>query len=68
MSAHRISVEITWRNEDNTEQRWTGTCGCRMAWTTPTYEATEDEWRKHCHEVTGIAPKPMGGKTGRWTP
>lgn len=68
MSAHGFSVSITWRDEDNTEQTWTGTCGCKMAWSEPTYEAAEDRWREHVHRVKGTAPEPMGAQVGRWMP
>jgi len=68
VSGHGVSFEITWRNADNTEQKWTATCACRMAWSDATYEAAEDQWRRHVHKVTGRAPTPAGNKSGRWTP
>lgn len=66
MSAHGASFEIVWRNADNTQQTWRARCKCREEWTGPTYEFAEDEWRKHVHALTGKAPRPMGGKDGRW--
>ena len=68
MSKHGMSAEIVWRNEDNSLQTWRVRCSCRRAeWTGPTYEYTEDEWRKHVHSLTGKAPSPAGKTEGRWT-
>ena len=47
---------------------WQAKCGRHAVWTGPTYEAVEDEWRKHVHAETGKAPAPCGKKEGRWEP
>lgn len=67
MSRHGLSVEIVWRNADNTQRTWRARCGCSQKWTGPEYEIVEDEWRKHVHTLTGVAPKPCGSKEARWS-
>ena len=47
---------------------WATHCNCGEVWTEGTYEAGEDQWRKHVHAVTGKAPKPMGDRADRWAP
>lgn len=63
-SKHGISVTII-RRDPNV---WRGRCDCGPKWDGPTYEAVEDEWRKHVHARTGKVTKPWGDKEGRWTP
>ena len=69
---HDMTVEILERGPDGMATLWLGSCGSRSTsharWAKPTYEAVEDEWRKHLHEETGTAPDPMGDAEGRWMP
>jgi hypothetical protein len=65
---HGCDFQIIERSPGNRTQTWQAKCSCRAQWTGPTYEAVEDEWRKHYHGIKGEAPKPMGSKSGRWMP
>jgi hypothetical protein len=61
---HRVTVEIVSRDPNV----WLASCGRHAKWTGPTYEAVEDDWRRHVHAETGTAPKPLGAKDNRWMP
>jgi hypothetical protein len=61
---HNMSAQIISRSPNV----WRVKCGRHDEWTGPTYEAVEDEWRRHVHAETGKAPEPCGDKDGRWTP
>lgn len=65
---HGISVVVTARRADGYATEWRARCGHHAEWFGPTYEAVEDEWRKHVHAEMGFAPKPMGDKVDRWMP
>lgn len=69
---HGLTVEVLERGPDNRATLWLGSCGSTRTsharWAKPTYEAVEDEWRKHLHAETGTAPEPMGSSEGRWMP
>lgn len=67
-SKHGCGFEVVARDERGHATSWLAACSCGSKWVAPSYEAAEDEWRKHCHALTGIAPKPMGVKQGRWSP
>ena len=48
---------------------WVVVCGHHFTASGATYAFTEDEWRRHVYEATGVAPKPMGDKSvPRWQP
>lgn len=68
MSAHGISLEVIERDESGHATTWLGTCGCKKRFVGETYEQTEDKWRRHIYEAFGTVERPMGDKTGRWTP
>lgn len=48
--------------------RWLASCGGHAKFVMDTYEAAEDEWRKHVHFETGSCPRPTGSKQNRWEP
>lgn len=66
MSDQKHGVSATIPNHN--PLTWRLRCDCKEAWTAPTYEQAEDEWRKHVHAVRGIAPAPMGDTSERWQP
>ena len=68
MSSHGIGFEVIARDERDHATKWLGSCACGEKWAETTYEATEDEWRKHVYLAVGAAPKPMGNKELRWMP
>jgi len=68
MGMHGITVRVIERRWDARATKWAAKCGCKTTWEGPTYEAVEDEWRKHVYDATGFAPTPVGEKEGRWTP
>jgi len=47
---------------------WQAKCGRHAVWTGPTYEAVEDQWRRHVYAETGVVSQPCGDKTDRWMP
>lgn len=61
---HGASFEIIERNPNV----WLAKCGRHANFTGATYEEAEDKWRRHVHDETGVAPKPMCGTEGRWMP
>jgi hypothetical protein len=66
---HGCSFEVIKRGPDNKATLWLGTCTCKERFVEATYEATEDEWRKHYYAIFGIAPDPAGpNKDSRWQP
>ena len=67
-TGHGGEFQVVRRDPDGRAVTWVATCEDHGAWTGPTYEAVEDEWRKHVYAETGTAPAPMGSKTGRWVP
>jgi len=68
MSGHGVSFEVVERDDRDIATAWLATCGRHGKFVGASYEETEDKWRQHVYEVTGIAPNPMGNKEGRWTP
>lgn len=70
MTAHKggVGFEVIERDPNGIATAWLATCRCGERFTESTYEATEDKWRRHTHELTGVAPRPMGGTTNRWEP
>jgi len=68
VSGHPGSFEVISRNASGRATVWRARCGRHRQWDGPTYEAVEDEWRRHVHAETGTMPAPMGDKTGRETP
>jgi hypothetical protein len=68
MSGHPASFEVISRDASARATLWRAICGRHLRWDGPTYEAVEDEWRKHVHAETGTAPAPMGNRNGRWMP
>ena len=65
---HGALFTVIARGADNVATRWQAQCGHHATFVAESYEAVEDEWRKHVHAETGSAPKPCGDKTNRWEP